>query len=164
MLRDCDESIVDLFVSHYEKSDSPEEKNRIALILAEVCRPELIKKVLAFSLSNTLTLEETAFLILAVAKNSTNKGSLKLAWTFIKSHWSQIHTLYANSILFARLMKPFVENFSTQVDLDEVERYFADKNVAELSGAIRKGIETIKSNICWLNGQEKYLAMFFSQI
>lgn len=51
MLRNADSSIVEEFFKMYQESNTPEEKEKIAILLGEVCAPELIDKVLDFSIS-----------------------------------------------------------------------------------------------------------------
>ncbi len=51
LLRKGNLETVKEFISIYEKCETPEEKERIAILLAEVIDDELIKYVLEFSMS-----------------------------------------------------------------------------------------------------------------
>jgi hypothetical protein len=68
ILRNGEEKTVDEFIEMYKMCELPEEKERIAIILSEVCDIGLIEKVLRFALSVSL------FLI----KNKT----LPIKWNF----------------------------------------------------------------------------------
>jgi hypothetical protein len=51
LLRYADKELVERFISMYEKSETPEEKERLAILLSEVVDDDLIDYVLNFSLS-----------------------------------------------------------------------------------------------------------------
>ena len=56
MLRNGNIAIVDEFIGLYQNSTTPEEKEKTAILLGEVCSSELIDKVLEFSISVSKTL------------------------------------------------------------------------------------------------------------
>jgi hypothetical protein len=50
-LSDADSNTVDFFIELYDKCDIPEEKEKIALLLGKVNDPQIVQKVLDFSIS-----------------------------------------------------------------------------------------------------------------
>lgn len=54
VLRNADSQVVDEFFQMYKESSTPEEKERLAVLLGEVCSSELIDKVLSFAISVSL--------------------------------------------------------------------------------------------------------------
>ena len=54
ILNKADHSTIDYFIGLYEKCETPEEKEKIALLLGEVTTKENIEKVLTFSISVNL--------------------------------------------------------------------------------------------------------------
>jgi hypothetical protein len=54
ILNKADRSTIDYFIDLYEKCETPEEKEKIALLLGEVTTKENIEKVLTFSISVNL--------------------------------------------------------------------------------------------------------------
>ena len=67
------------------------------------------------------TKEETVYLLIAFAENSTCKMSMDFVWCFVKNKWKTIDERYSNSVLMGRLLKPLLQNFSTKKDLQESE-------------------------------------------
>ena len=59
VLRNADLTVVDEFVQAYDSSETPEEKERIAILLAQVTDPIAINHVLKLSLSVRLSLSVT---------------------------------------------------------------------------------------------------------
>ena len=87
ILRHGNEKTIEEFKDMYEKCYTPEEKERIIVLLSEVTKVNLIESVLKFSISDIITKEETVFLMVAIAENSTSKTSLISLWAFIKNNW-----------------------------------------------------------------------------
>ncbi|CAF0941231.1 unnamed protein product [Brachionus calyciflorus] len=162
VLRNGDSSVIDEFIELYQKSPTPEEKEKTAILLGEVCSSELIDKVLNLSISSIVTLEETVFMIVSVAKNSTNPISLDKAWNFVKDNWSLFVNRYADSVILGRLLKPLIENFSTDEKLLEVEKFFKENPVPQADQAIKQAIELARSNIYFLEKQDREFELFFS--
>ena len=52
-----DVSVVDEFMAMYEETTIPEEKERLALMLSQVCQPDLVRKVLDYSISVSDTVQ-----------------------------------------------------------------------------------------------------------
>ena len=128
ILRSATAETLEEFAQMYIECKTPEEKEKIALLLAEVTREDLIQKVLEFAFSvhfvgffivgailsikiflklykSIVTLEESVYIIVSLAKNSTNEHSSRLTWLFIKNNWSSFYERFSDSLLIGRLLK-----------------------------------------------------------
>jgi puromycin-sensitive aminopeptidase len=109
VLYDADEEMVDKFIDLHDKSQLQEEKMRLACSLASVRSPELIQRVLEFSLSPKVRNQDSVSVICAVSANTSTKHSSDMAWEFVKKNWDTIYSRYSSGFLITSLIK--VKNF-----------------------------------------------------
>lgn len=162
ILRDASQSTVKEFIEMYKECFTPEEKERTILMLSEVTDIKLIQEILQFSISPVITKEETVYLLVSIAENTTNKDCLHLIWSFVKQNWTYIYSCYCESLLIGRLLKPIIQNFTTQQDLDDVENFFRLNPTPQADQAINQAVEIVKSKMTWLKNQLSSIETFLN--
>lgn len=133
----------------YRSTDLQEEKVRILRSLGSVSSPELVTRVLEFSLSSEVRSQDSIFTIVGAT------GSLKgreLVWNFIKDNWEVISERYSGSLfLFPRLIKLATENFACEDYVRDVQEFFEKNPAPSAERSIKQSLESIKLNIEQLN-------------
>nr|CAB3264421.1 puromycin-sensitive aminopeptidase-like [Phallusia mammillata] len=131
----------------HQTTDLHEERNRIEKSLGHVKDPELIKKVLDFSMSERVRSNDRVFVIGSMA--TCNKTGRNMTWEFTKATWDKLHDMYKGMFLISRLVKQTTENFATDEMAKEVEEFFS-KNPAEAAErTVQQSIEQIKQKSDW---------------
>jgi puromycin-sensitive aminopeptidase len=85
-----------------------------------------------------------------------------LAWQYVKENWSTIYSRYSSGFLITRLCKSVAENFATQADYDDVERFFKANPVPAAQRSIQQALESIQVNSAWLRRDEKSLTNYLT--
>ena len=131
-------------------------KDSLLMSLTTTRRISTIKKLLAYSLDNSIIeTQDAPYLIAELAQRSSM--ATRLCWRFIKDNWDKIMKIYGNELfLLANMLQSVLENISSQKELDEIEMFFSNiKDLGSGKQAVKQSINKIKSNIQW---KKKHLA------
>jgi tricorn protease interacting factor F2/3 len=130
----------------YKKAELPEDKRYALLSLPASKDPNVISKVLAFSLSKDVRSQDASFISRAA---SINPYCQDLLWKWTKSNWQQLKARFEKG---THRLPDFVENFSwvsTNKGKLEIERFFyAKENYRDdISKSLKQTLERIEANI-----------------
>ncbi len=143
----------------YKAAALHEEKNRIGAALGNFRQKDLLKKTLAFAISDNVRRQDSTRMIAAV---STNPEGTALSWSFIKAHWKLFMQRYAGSRDLLHLLEPML--VSASVGLAKDIQDFLKKNPAPgTERTLRQVLEHIHSNAAWLARDREQLATFLSR-
>jgi hypothetical protein len=93
----------------------------ILMMLREVRSEDQIKQACEFAL-NEATFEDAVILLGLLGKPAFGTdGSTRIVWNFIKENWELIKKRYSKSVLLGRLLKPVIENFSSEEYMKDVQ-------------------------------------------
>jgi puromycin-sensitive aminopeptidase len=162
VLYDADLATVEKFIELHDKSELQEEKMRLARNLGCVRKEELIQRVLEFSMSPSVRSQDSVSVICAVSANTSTKLSADLAWEFVKKNWDTIQLRYSSGFLITTLVKNVTENFATEEDHDDIEKFFKAHPVPAAQRSLQQGLESIKVNVEWLKRDSKSLKAFLT--
>lgn len=146
VLRAGGKETYDKILKLYRSVDLHEEKDRISRAMGATKDPELLLKVLEFSISDEVRSQDTVFVIMSVAM--TRKGR-ELAWQFLQDNWQWLYDRYQGGFLCTRLVK-ITENFSSEEKANEIEKFFASRNSQGTERAVQQSLENIRLNAAWL--------------
>lgn len=146
VLSEADETVLQQFIDLHNKADLQEEKMRLCTSLGSVRKPELISKVLEFSLSPAVRSQDSVTVICSVSNNTSTKRSSEITWKYIKDNWNTIHARYSTGFLITRLVKTCCENFATKEDYTDVEEFFKTHPVPGAKRSIEQALESIQVN------------------
>lgn len=162
VLVDTDLATVSKFIELHDSCDLQEEKMRLAAALGSVTKEELIQKVLEFSISPSVRLQDCVSVICAVSGNTTSKLGSDLTWQFVKKNWSTIYGRYSSGFLITKLCKSVTEVFATPEDLADVQQFFKANPVPAAQRSIQQAVESIQVNISWLGRNQDTLKSFLT--
>lgn len=144
-------------IAMYAHAALHEEKNRIGKALGSFTEKGLLKKTLAFSISNHVRSQDTVGIISAVWMNPYGRD---LTWTFVKKNWNLFLERYGSSHALARLVAS-AGMFTSATKAKEVKQFFKTNPAPGASRTINQAIEKIYSNTAWLSRERKMLTNFF---
>jgi len=142
----------------YKAASLHEEKNRIGSALGHSKQKDLLKKTLAFAISEHVRQQDTTRMISAVSVNS--EGS-DLAWSFVKTNWKLFLERYGASRELSYLLAPM--GISTDVKRAKEIEVFIKKNPAPgTERTVQQVLEHIHSNAAWLQRDRLEIAKFLT--
>ncbi len=131
-----------------------EEKNRIESALGHFTDPRILNKVLAYSISSSVRLQDRNGLIAGVILNPRGR---KIAWTFIKKNWSKLSADYGEGWhLMSRMISP-LGRATTKQEADDIKKFFKTHKAPGAARTIEQVLEQININHAWRIRDEKAL-------
>ncbi|XP_076658475.1 puromycin-sensitive aminopeptidase isoform X2 [Halictus rubicundus] len=131
----------------YREADLHEEKDRILRSLGVVKDEGLLAETLEFAMSEEVRAQDAVYAIMSVSMSY--KGRL-MAWDFIKKHWQTLRDRYGGGFLMSRLVKIVTENFVTEEQAQEVEKFFKEHPTPGTERTVQQSVESIRLNEAWL--------------
>lgn len=146
------------FMDLYKKTSFQEEKDRILRALCMFKDKKLLNRTLDFSLSEQAKSQDILKTISFVWANPWGR---KIAFDYLKDHWSMILKKFEGGHLFSRFVMP-AGNFVTEEEAKEVERFFKKNSAAGIERTVAQVLEQIKSNAAWYKRDRKKIEAFLS--
>ncbi|KAM9351954.1 alanyl (membrane) aminopeptidase-like b [Symphorus nematophorus] len=127
----------------FQDSSDTSEKEQLREALSCTKKIWLLNRYLEYTLDpEKIRLMDVASTIIYIAKNVAGQA---LAWNFIRANWD-----YVSQNGPAVLITEVTRRFSTQFELEELERFAADYDVGPATRAMKQAMEQTKVNIQWL--------------
>jgi len=149
-----DENTFNSIIKLYRESDMLEEQDRIGRSLGAIKNPEMLRKVLDFSISDDVRSQDSVFIIISVGMSKTGR---EIAWQFFKDNKDFFKERYPGGGLISRLVKYVTEDFVTEEMAAEVEKFFTENSFAGTERTVQQSIESIRLNAAWLQRDEHSL-------
>jgi len=147
VLKHGDDVTLDAMLKLFREADLHEEKVRLMRCMGAVSQPELIKKVLDFSMSEEVRSQDTVFVIAGVTGSVEGRD---MAWKFVQDSWDELYNRYEGGFLLSRLIKSTTELFVTEQSAKDIEEFFASRTVPAAERTIQQSLENIRLNCTWL--------------
>jgi len=136
-------------VELYKKAASADAKVHTLGAIGASRDPEVILRALEFALSSDVRQQDVITVTASVANNS---AAHDIAWNFFKSNFQRFYDgFHAGSFLLGRIASDFAGVFSTEAKAQEIEAFFAEKNVASIDRAVKQAVESIRARARWLD-------------
>ena len=117
---------------------------------------KLLNKALDFSLSKQAKSQDILKTISFVWANPWGR---KVAFDYLKNHWSIILKKFEGGHLFSRFVMP-AGNFVTKEEAREVEKFFKKNFVSGIERTVAQVLEQIRSNAAWLARDKSKIKKF----
>lgn len=144
----------------YRATDLHEEKDRISRALGSISNVDILRKVIAFAMSNEVRAQDSVFVIVSVAINPKGRD---MTWNYFKENWKILLDRYEGGFLLSRLIKYLTENFSTEERALEVEQFFKEHEFPGTERTVSQSIETIRLNVAWLKRDLDGISAYLKQ-
>ena len=135
-----------------------EEKIRLLMSLARFQQADLLQETLARALSDDVRLQDTIFVISAVAAN--HKGRT-LAWEFLKEQWGEFDRRYGSGGFGLMRLVAITNAFTSNEQRDDVAAFFEAHPTPAAERTIRQALERIALNVAWLERNREELGRYF---
>ncbi|XP_068751951.1 puromycin-sensitive aminopeptidase-like [Montipora capricornis] len=160
VLRHGDAATLDAMMKLFREADLHEEKVRLMRTMGAVSQPELIKKVLDFSMSDEVRSQDTVFVIAGVTCSVEGR---EMAWKFVKDNWEELYNRYEGGFLLSRLIKSTTDMFASEEAAKEVEEFFAKQSIPSAERTIQQSLETIRLNCKWLARESNKISAWLDE-
>jgi len=147
VLKHGNEDTFDEMLTLFRAADLHEERVRILRVLGAVRQPELIKRVLEFSLSDEVRSQDTCFVVGGATNSRVGR---EMSWNFVKDKWDEFYKRYPGGFLQARLVKFATEGFASEDMAKDIESFFADHPAPSAERTIKQSLEMIRLQESWL--------------
>ncbi len=135
-----------------------EEKLRLLMSLARFQQEELLRETLDRSLTDDVRLQDTIFVVSAVAANHKGRN---LAWEFLKEQWDEFDRRYGGGGFGLMRLVAITNAFSSDAMRDDVAAFFEVHPTPAAERTIRQALERIQLNTAWLERNRGELAVRF---
>jgi len=154
VLKHGDEETFEQMLGVMRETDLHEERVRVLRVLGCVKQPELIKRVLAFSLSAEVRPQDAVFVVGSCTGTRIGRD---MTWSFVKERWADFFKLYPGGFLQARLVKFATEGFASEDMAKDIEAFFADHPAPSAERTLQQSLETIRLQAAWLERDQMLL-------
>lgn len=121
---------------------------------------DLRAKALSYSVSGIVRTQDVSYLL---APFASTPESIKQLWGWFKSEWKDITKIYPASLgLLARVVGSASAGFTTQAELDDFNKFFADKNTKTYDQTLGNTRDRVTSYINWLKNDSKDVEKWLS--
>ena len=131
-----------------------EEKIRLLMSLARFQQPELLRETLDRALTDDVRLQDTIFVVAAVAANHRGRN---LAWDFLKEKWDEFDRRYGSGGFGLMRLVAITNAFTSTAMRDDVAAFFAEHPTPAAERTIRQALERIALNAAWLERNREEL-------
>ena len=135
-----------------------EEKIRFLISMARFQQEELLRETLDRSLTDDVRLQDTIFVVAAVAANNRGRN---LAWEFLKEQWDEFDRRYGGGGFGLMRLVAITNAFTTNEQRKNVEAFFEAHPTPAAERTIRQALERISLNVAWLDRNRDELALYF---
>ncbi len=136
-----------------------EEKIRLLMSLARFQQAELLRETLDRSLTDDVRLQDTIFVVSAVAANNRGRD---LAWKFLKERWDEFDRRYGSGGFGLMRLVAITNAFTSNAQRDDVAAFFEAYPTPAAERTIRQALERIALNAAWLERNRAELGSYFS--
>ena len=133
-----DAALFDKLQKIYEASTDPTQQDNALLLLAHFTDPALLDRMLAYAVSSNVRNQDTARVLGVALANPRNREQ---AWSFIKTHWSQIAPLLTTES--GEMLVDYTGTFCTAEAREDVKSFFAAHPVQSADSYLHHALERI---------------------
>jgi aminopeptidase 2 len=84
---------------------------------------------------------------------------IRALWAYVKENWDQIYKRFPpNGMMLGGIVSIATAGFTQQEQLDDVERFFADKDKTGYDRTLEQSKDSIRSKISWLKRDQEDVA------
>ena len=153
-----DENTYKKFIELYLKTKSPEEKRIILIALGQFKDPDILKKVLDFSLTSKVRKQDLIIIFSSTASNPSARNVL-LPW--VKTNWKKLQPLEKSGQMFIRILEAFIGCY-VSMDKEKELREFFNAHKVKYKMTLDRSFERMQRIVMWSEKNKSLLAQYFS--
>lgn len=152
------ENVYNNLLELYSKTQSPDERRMLLIALGQFKDVKLLTRVLDFSLSKKVRMQDSIIIIPSVASNP-NSRSILLPW--VKKNWKRLEEYQKSGKLFIRLIEAIIGSCISRDEKEELKKFFS-KHPVKYKMTLDRAFERVERNIGWLEKNREVLSGYFS--
>uniref|UniRef100_A0A8C9X615 Aminopeptidase n=1 Tax=Sander lucioperca TaxID=283035 RepID=A0A8C9X615_SANLU len=142
--------------ARYQSSSDTSEKEQLRVALSCTKKTWLLNRYLEYTLDpDKIRLMDVDSTISDIAWNPAGHA---LAWNFIRAHWDYVSQQDGDMLINA-----VTSRFSTQFELDELERFKAEYDLGPAANEVYQAIEQTHVNIQWVRENKDAILEWFER-
>ncbi|KAJ7999376.1 hypothetical protein DPEC_G00193760 [Dallia pectoralis] len=150
--------------TRYQEATVASEADKLMYGLACTKVPWLLKRYLNYCLDpERIRKQDATFTMVYIAGNVVGQP---LAWDFVRANWNHLFNDYGGgSISFGRLIEGITRRFSSEFELNELQKFIKDNSdvgFGSASQAVDQAVERTKANIKWVAENKDDVFKWFS--
>src|ERR1700758_3897955 len=153
-----DAALYDRFLDHLKKARTPEEYYIYLGTLTSFSDPKLLERTLEYAITAEVRSQDKLGLIAGVLENSAGE---KLAWDFVRAHWSEVDKV--NSGFISGEIVAATSSFCDAGAQDEVKDFFSTHKVPTAERTLKQALERINYCVDLKSQQGPNLAAWLQQ-
>ncbi|KAE8222062.1 hypothetical protein CF319_g4685 [Tilletia indica] len=132
----------------YKNPATPNHKIAAMLALCAPTDEALLKKTIEDLLfSGDVKLQDYMYFFAGLAGNRIGR---RMLWTETKARYEQLYKAFEGNFSISRLIEYSFSSLTTKADLEDVQAFFKDKEVAKYSMGLQQGLDSVRANSQWL--------------
>lgn len=149
----------------FQTTNITSERDQLSYALACTKKIWLLNRYLQYTLDpEKIRKMDAVSVINAIARNVAGQA---LAWNFVRAHWTYISQEYGAGMMpLGALIDGVTQRFSTDFELQELNRFKMEHNEEELGSASRavdQAIELTQANIKWVKENKQAILKWFQR-
>jgi len=135
-------------LNFYRTSSNSDERNTALRCLGRAKDPELIERTLSMLFSGEVK-DQDIYMPAAGLRSHSEGVEALFAW--LEQNWEKlIEKIPPSFSMLGSLVSIFTSSFTTQAQLDKVEKFFASKSTTGFEMALAQSLDAIRSKISYL--------------
>ncbi|GMQ08224.1 hypothetical protein CsSME_00052052 [Camellia sinensis var. sinensis] len=131
-------------INVYKEAEAMQEKARVLRCIASCPDPDIVLEILNFMLSDEVRGQDRLYILPGLSLEGR-----KTAWKWLKENWDLILEKCAGPILHS-FVRGIVTPFSSHEKADEVEAFFASRDITAFARILKQSIEQIRIKARWV--------------
>ncbi|RDA91051.1 hypothetical protein CP533_6116 [Ophiocordyceps camponoti-saundersi (nom. inval.)] len=137
----------DMVMRLYQSSANSDERNTCLRCLGRSQDPELMKRTLGLLFTDEVKDQDV---YMPVGGLRTHAAGTEAIFAWMKENWDTMYKRLPPGLsMLGTMVTLMTSGFTTQKQLDEVERFFGDKNNSGYDQALAQSKDAIRSKISW---------------
>ncbi|GAA5858514.1 hypothetical protein JCM5353_007102 [Sporobolomyces roseus] len=132
----------------YSNPPTPQHKTAAIAGLTGSKDVRLLRQTALMLTSGAVAQEDMSKFLYGLANNPQSR---RLVWGFVQQAWPMLEQQFRGSMLLGRIAAASFESFTSDVDADAVEAFFAEKGTSAFQQPLDQGIESVRSKARWLS-------------
>lgn len=145
----------------YRNSTNSDERNTALRSLGRAKQPELIQKTLDLLFSGEIKDQD---IYLPTSGLRTHPEGINALFKWMNENWDELYKRLPPALsMLGSMVQIMTSSFTRQEQLDEVEKFFKDKNTNGYDQSLAQSLDGVRSKIQWLERDRSDVATWLAQ-
>lgn len=81
----------------------------------------------------------------------------------LQDHFDELNERFSGSFALTRLIEYTIRSFTTQEDLQNVQKFYANRDTSKFNSGLEQGLDSIRANAYWLEKDREDVSSFLKK-